>query len=791
MNKAKGMDIKMNNTAHQKVEKDLMSSTHSSVSSIQNVTGAHNNEIGNWMRDAEGMPCFNYIGKIPYSSILPDGTKVKLPDDPWFLLGNYQLTLFTHVSGEYELITGQRSWGRVNQGVKRNSGMNRSVLEILDRGSVKESIPLTGINSLAADPSVCKRIFGCGFADYSYAIGDLSVERNLSVKPSSTPYNGTSAFLLTVTICNRASQMVDLAYTEAVTANYEEIQYQAVPPENKKVKYANSIFYDKENHLIGVNTESISEDPLLFPSRESMSMYEGFPPSLFIQSVSGDAALSDSNNEIAARHTFTLQAGEKKVIRMIIGFAFEDGASSIGSIIKELTVEPENGYISVEHAPASAFSEYWMEVLPAFDDEQDDELRQELRWHAYTLEAMATYSDYYKETKIPQGTIYDYDWGVHASARDNFQHALPLVYYNPQLARSVLRYMLKRTTPFGDILLMEKGNGYAGNERYFASDQQLFFFMLLSEYLRVTGDYEFLKDEVEPYPVVNQAKTTVLNLLEKCFIFLRDDIRVGSHGLVRLLNSDWNDAVYYIVDVPYNTVLFTGESHMNSAMAISILQDLIPELHNAGNIPAMESSRPKIEKLCKSMKLYRSSVLEAFMKDLGDRTFPRRMYFNGKAYGDDNMFLEPQGYTLLIDELPEPRKKVLYNEMLQRVYSGEKLGAREQETPEFEDEHFDKGSRENGGFWWALNGPVILGVSQFDKAEARRLIKNMTFSNYAKSFPEYWSSYWSAADNVESSLIPEEGLPDQSNDYSNIPVFCAHPHAWILYCWLRLNERSA
>ena len=69
-----------------------------------------NNEIGYWMQDSVGLPYFNYTGKIPYVAYLSDGTQVKLPDDPWFLLGNYQLTLFTHVSGEYELITGQRSW---------------------------------------------------------------------------------------------------------------------------------------------------------------------------------------------------------------------------------------------------------------------------------------------------------------------------------------------------------------------------------------------------------------------------------------------------------------------------------------------------------------------------------------------------------------------------------------------------------------------------------------------------------------------------------------------------------
>ena len=139
-------------------------------------------------------------------------------------------------------------------------------------------------------------------------------------------------------------------------------------------------------------------------------------------------------------------------------------------------------------------------------------------------------------------------------------------------------------------------------------------------------------------------------------------------------------------------------------------------------------------------------------------------------------------------ELSIEQKKALYDEMKKRVYAGEKLGAREQQAPEFEGDGWEKGSRENGGFWYALNGPVIIGVSQFNKTEAMSLLKKMTFANYSQSFPNYWSAYWSAADNIESSLIPEEGLPDQTWNYSAIPVFCAHPHAWILYCYYVINR---
>ena len=130
----------------------------------------------------------------------------------------------------------------------------------------------------------------------------------------------------------------------------------------------------------------------------------------------------------------------------------------------------------------------------------------------------------------------------------------------------------------------------------------------------------------------------------------------------------------------------------------------------------------------------------------------------------------------------------LFAEMQRRIYAGEKLGAREQEAPQFDDPEFDKGSRENGGFWYALNGPVIIGVNRFDHEEAKRLLYRMSLKNSRTCFPDYWPGYWSACDQAESSLIPTEGLPDQSLYYWRQPIYCAHPHAWILYCWYRLNE---
>lgn len=735
--------------------------------------------IGNWFTDKNNLPGFEYKGILPYSAVCRNGKAVKLPQDPWFLMGNYQFTLFAHVSGEYEFITGQRSWGRLNFGDKPNTGINSCKITI--NNNVYE---LCGINSLSANPDKCRREFGCGYAIYSYIIDGIEIKRKISIKPSQTINGGEPAFVVTISVKNLIETSKHLQLTEKMGVHYSEIQFQHGKEENNRIQYNYEIFSENVASAKGFKISGTSDDPLLVRNRNDMSMYDAFPPAVFMCNFNENdfEIVADSNknsnekaykNHLSACTEFTLAEGDEKNVSLIIGFLPDNPKCTISSIYNAL----HDGISQTQKIPD--YSKFWLKKIPTFTEEKDENLRRELRWHVYCLESMATYSSYYDETKIPQGTIYDFNWGKHASARDNLQHALPCIYYNQALAKSTIRYLLKRTTSFGEIKLIEYGNGYAEHEGYFTSDQQLFLFLLLSEYLKVTNDYDFLQEKIEPFPCNGHGqKVTIMYMVEKCFIFLRDTIGCGQHGLVRLYNSDWNDTIYYIEKQPYNIVVRNGESHMNSAMVLSIFQVLIEELKNA----------KADNNLIVSMEVYRSKIYNSFMKDLGDRNFPRRMYFANKEYGSENMFLEPMGYTLQIKDFPLERKKIIYNQMKKRLYEGEKLGARQQQNPEFESPDYDKGSRENGGFWWALNGPVICGVATWDKDEAFRLLQKMTLENYAREFPEYWCGIWDGSDNHESSLIPEEGLSDQSFNYSDIPHCCAHPHAWILYCYWKIQN---
>jgi hypothetical protein len=52
--------------------------------------------IGRWDRDEAGLPVFVYTGALPYRHHTEEGTRIDLPEDPWFILGNYMITAFAH-----------------------------------------------------------------------------------------------------------------------------------------------------------------------------------------------------------------------------------------------------------------------------------------------------------------------------------------------------------------------------------------------------------------------------------------------------------------------------------------------------------------------------------------------------------------------------------------------------------------------------------------------------------------------------------------------------------------------
>ena len=733
-------------------------------------------QIGKWHFTSQGLPMYQYQGKLPFQALDNYGNDSHLPEDPYFLLGNYRLGLFTHVSGIFQFITAQRVWARINFNEERpNYGSNTACVSLKRRGK-SELTELVGLGSIASDPQRTQRFFGVGFARYEYDLGEgVSCTRIISVKPSENVNEGTPSFLISVNMYNGGTAPIEIEYAESMPVNYVSMNMQLDSPLQRAMRYPVQICTGQDRQNAVAHIEACTNRFLILPSKHQRYVYDINPPSVFMY-VNGDKNVDSSvnkngDNGLKSVFRLSLKPGESRTLQIVIGL-FDEEKYSSASHQAECFLQDADKSDSV-----GAFAALWKKYLPDLSHERDEVLRREMLWNAHMIEASAKYSEYYDETFIPQGSVYSYHFGDNIANRDHLQASLGACYYNPRLAKSCIRYVMKHSESDGEIKRGNSGFGYTPASIYKESDEQLYMFNAVSEYLRITGDYAFLDEEVYLYPAECKQKEKVLFLLQKYFIYLRDEVRTGHSGLVRLLNSDWADS--FLHRYSPNKYEWSAESHLNTAMALAVFPKLIDCLR--------KSSREDVATFVKAVEEYRLQLETAYMKDLGSRSFSARAYLTPELrFGTDNVCIEPQAYLLQIPTLSTERKRIIYSYVKQRISDCEKIGIRNREQP-----LWDPKNGEDCGIWYSLEYPFLLGVATFDKVEARKLLHKFSFANFAKNYPQYWIGQWTAPDEINSTTYREGlyafwiSIPNYRYGFQG---YCSHPHTWPIYCYYKLNE---
>lgn len=741
-----------------------------------------NKKVGLWKWDTNHFPMYQYTGGYPVIAKNKAGEDSGQPEDPCFILGNYKMTLFVHASGMYEFITGERGWARLNQ-AGLDYGWNQSVISF-----GKKVYELVG-SHLCAEVET-EQYFGVGFAWYHYAFPETTeVTKVISVRPSTKCGEGNAAFLMEVTVENKGTDEITVNYCEQILSNYQMMSHQGDVQGSTeyKIAYENQIEIDEENQLVKAKVSCRPQKLMLLPnSPKECYTYDCYPPELFLKVVgSKQASVCSEKTELgdvlSASFEMTLAAGTKQTVRMVIGCNFKGSEQSIDSQIADMR---KNAKLINDARIEGAYAWLWKRVLPDFADEKNEKIQCEMIWNAYVLECMATYNQYFDETYVPQGSVYAYSLGQNASNRDHLQHLLPLIYTNPKLAKSCIRFAMKHTLPDGEICRQDIGYGYRDPGIYMESDAQIYMFMAVGEYLRITKDYGFLQETLQYYPVEYGRKDMVLHFLMKQFIYLRDTIRTGQHGLVRMLNSDWSDSFFH----PYSPNIYWhfAESHMNTTMLLATMPVFVKGLE--AYVEEFQEYEIETKQFIEEMKWYREKIYRAFMKDMEGRTYAPRCYLCEHdepelKFGMDTLCIESQPFILQMEDFPLERKQKLLEEIKCRVLDVEKMGARTREVPLWD----EQGHAEDGGIWFSHQGALIAGMVTFDKDAAMELLKKLSFHHFAEEFPEYWLGHWTYADSMESSFNEQEGLYRLWN-YPAFQPFCAHAHAWMLYGYYRIKE---
>lgn len=129
-------------------------------------------------------------------------------------------------------------------------------------------------------------------------------------------------------------------------------------------------------------------------------------------------------------------------------------------------------------------------------------------------------------------------WGI-KGYRDIAQHSMGALYFDADLCKVNLIKLLKH----------QYSNGFAvrsfplvyEDSKMHYSDSALWLVYTITEYLKETGDMDFLSEKID---FLDKGQSTVLERLDMIVQASFDDR--GEHGLVKIHGGDWNDSLTHV-----------------------------------------------------------------------------------------------------------------------------------------------------------------------------------------------------------------------------------------------------
>ena len=493
---------------------------------------------------------------------------------------------------------------------------------------------------------------------------------------------------------------------------------------------------------------------------------------------------SGPDSALLLERKFALKPGESKTLTFLYGYM------TSGFDLDALVAK-------YRQSAASALrdsSAQWKKNAFRFSVPDEPWVERETAWNYYSLRSGFSYDDFFHEHIISQASIYQYVMGFQGAARDPLQHALPFLFTEPRLVREVLRYTLKEVRPDGSIPYGIVGHGMpmptvSDN----SSDMPMWLLWAVSEYVLATRDVRFLdSDIVTAYGGAAKAahweganRASVRSLLARCYKHLTDDVKTGEHGLMRMLQDDWNDALVQAW-VPANDVkecLEKGESVVNSAMAAYVFDYYARLLTYAGDD----------ERITTPIRRKAEDHRAAVRAQWNGNWFKRAWLGPTNGWlGEKGLWLEPQPWTIIGATASPEQIRTLVQNIDQQLRRVSPVGAVQMNDSPDRVTHgvwpTEPGTSIAGGVWPSLNQTLIWALAKTDPAMAWDEWKKNSFARHAEVYPQVWYGTWSGPDvlNSASSKHPGETTGGKPFGWTDFPVFNMHTHACPLYSATKL-----
>lgn len=420
--------------------------------------------------------------------------------------------------------------------------------------------------------------------------------------------------------------------------------------------------------------------------------------------------------------------------------------------------------------------------LPSASCSSAPAVEHEMPWHVALLTGGACVDEVLGGHTLDQGSAYSFDLGFNGAARDPLQHALPLVYSEPDLALSVLRNTCTWAGPDGALSYALDAVKRPIRDWFEPSDQALWSLWLAAEYGAATGDLTAFQEPTPFHPIYAAQPVPLVQHLIGQFRHFVDVVGIGAHGHVRIRNADWNDSALELAGIDRVDMQDKGESVLNSAMAAWVL-------------PRFAGLLRRIDAASHAALADEADSLAAHWRDLvadeWNGRWYRRAHGPGAVVGDDDLWLEVQPWAILCGAADDARSVGLLDTIDALLRRDSPLGARLRgPLPIAVPKGREPGEGSAGGTWFSISMTLAWAARSLRRDLAWDELRRMTLTSHTSAYPAIWEGTISGPDSYNTPESPRPGhtwaWPRRGIGMQSFPVNNLHAHSQVVFTYLRL-----
>jgi hypothetical protein len=680
--------------------------------------------FGKWITDGCGLPAYDFT----------QGSK----DSMQHLLGNSYCNVVAHGGGYIELYS-TRYFPKAVNNLKKSENAYSGGFGWVKDGKTTWSTLYDNRPSGA----ISKMVYGMGYVEKTITFNELKVDQKVFV-----PTGNDEVILEEITFYNEGNTEKNITYTD-----YWDVAMVFLNPQRPYYTDKVKTYYDKTRSSIkavmegsqGDFSKPSSTDPAklaifasvlnnpvssfdtkqdAFFGSGNIAKPDGVSKDQLSNSIDANGLLPNQDAVLATQTKISIGAKKSKTIYVLYGVTLK------GTENKVIDTYRKNY--------ASKFEEVITENKNVRLDfpSGNEWIAREMAWSNYYLMSGMLREEYFGTSCINQSGLYLYHEGRNIAFRDPLQHLMPLSYTKPEYAKATLRYVLRTMLNNGKL---ERGTieyGQVVALDYDASDQELFLFWSLCDYIFATRDWAFLDETVNFW---NGGSATVYEALKRSFEYVVKTAGKGEHDVIRVKKADWADNFLDAAGNEHGTIK-RGESTQDQAMAALTY----PMLKSLARYKKDESFAGNLH--AETQKIITTLNSTCWKKEFYNRGWVIDKQNNVIEVGSAYPHIESNAYALLADSLMTEQ---MVSSLVSRIQTDNAypesgmIVANPNSKPTY---------GECKGIWFAPGHAMIQGLAKhaYSNQSAKKLVwqefTEMTLGHHAEQWPDVFYGIISAPD---------------------------------------------